>query len=184
MGSRESTVTMYIALLRGINVGGKNRLPMSDLITVLKSLGYEDIRTYIQSGNVVFSSKRKIGEDEDDRISGAISAEKGFRPKVILLTAEQLREAIENNPFAADEGKTLHLFFLDSPPKNPDLERLHSLKTASEEFTLQGRILYLYAPDGLGRSRLAATIERSLGVPATARNYNTISKLASMADVS
>lgn len=170
----------YIALFRGINVGGKNILPMKELTDILTSLGCTDIQTYIQSGNVVFSSSKKSVKNIAADISSTISKAKGFEPTVLLLTDRHLQDAIATNPYDTSSGKALHFFFLAQPPKKPNIERLESLKTAIEQFTLTKSVLYLYAPDGIGRSRLAAAVEKSLGIPVTARNWNTVAKLAEM----
>ncbi len=172
----------YIALLRGINVGGRNKLPMTDLVSILEHLGYNDVRTYIQSGNVVFRSTKKIGESVGSEISREILGTKGFAPKVLLLSIEQLQNAIRNNPFPTDDGKALHFFFLESHPQEPDLEQLNSRKVTSEEFQLIGKVCYLYAPNGIGRSKLAAAVEESIGVPVTARNWHTVSNIVAMAE--
>ena len=171
----------YIALLRGINVGGRNILPMKDLVGTLEGMGFEKIKTYIQSGNVVFQSKKKPSIKIAGKISSKILESHGFEPKVLLLEIAELQDAIKNNPFETKDGKALHFFFLDSFPKDPDLERLMAVKSKSEEFNLNKNIFYLYAPDGSGRSKLAAKVEQSMGVPVTARNLNTVIKLMAMA---
>jgi uncharacterized protein (DUF1697 family) len=170
----------FIALFRGINVGGKNILPMKDLVGILESLGYEKIKTYIQSGNVVFHLKGNKTKKIAEEIGSRILESHGFKPKVHLLTIEELKEAVENNPFKTMEGKSLHFFFLASTPAKPDLDALAKLKSSSEEFKLGKNVFYLHAPDGIGRSKLAAKVEKALGVPATARNWNTVSKLMVM----
>jgi uncharacterized protein (DUF1697 family) len=106
----------------------------------------------------------------------------GFRPEVLLLSPSQFRSAMENNPYpnAASEPKSLHFFFLDSVPTKPDLDGLGKLATETERFCLIDSVFYLHTPDGIGRSKLAAAVEKKLGVAATARNYNTIEALASM----
>lgn len=170
----------YIALLRGINVGGRNILPMKDLVGILEGMGCEKINTYIQSGNVVFQSKEKQSSKIAGEISSKILESHGFEPKVLLLEIAELQDAIKNNPFETEDGKALHFFFLDSHPKDPDLERLMAVKLKSEEFSLNKNIFYLYTPDGIGRSKLAAKVEQCMGVPVTARNLNTVSKLTAM----
>jgi uncharacterized protein (DUF1697 family) len=170
----------YIALFRGINVGGKNILPMKDLVATLEGMGCKKVQTYIQSGNVVFQSKNKQTNKIAREIGSNIMESHGFEPKVLLLEKAELQDAIENNPFDTDDGKALHFFFLDSSTKDPGLEKLMAVKSTSEEFKLHKSIFYLYAPDGVGRSKLAAKVEHSLGVPVTARNWNTVSKLLSM----
>jgi uncharacterized protein (DUF1697 family) len=170
----------YIALFRGINVGGKNILPMKGLVDILEGMGSEDIKTYIQSGNVVF----KINQEEIRKIAKEIGLKilehYNFEPQVLLLKPDDLYSASDNNPFETENGKALHFYFLASPPESPDLEKLESVKSDSEKFKLINNILYLHAPDGIGRSKLAAKVEQSLGVPVTARNWNTIRKLISM----
>jgi uncharacterized protein (DUF1697 family) len=173
----------YIALFRGINVGGKNILPMKELVTILETIGYESVQTYIQSGNVVFRSRNKVGTNGTNEISREILRKRGFEPKVLLLSAEQLREAIENNPFPTNDGKALHFFFLESQPDNPNIGQLDSLKIESEKFNLTRKVLYLYAPEGIGRSKFAAAVEKLVGVPVTARNWNTVCKLVSMVEL-
>ena len=172
----------YIALFRGINVGGKNILPMKGLVEILEDMGSEDIKTYIQSGNVVFRIKQGKTNKIAEEISLKILENYSFEPKVLLLESDDLHAAIDNNPFDTKDGKVLHFFFLASDPESPDLEHLGAIKSDSEEFKLVKNIFYLYAPDGIGRSKLAAKVEQRLGVPVTARNWNTIFKLISIVD--
>ncbi|MCP5052040.1 MAG: DUF1697 domain-containing protein [bacterium] len=170
----------YIALLRGINVGGKNILPMKELVALLEGMGYENVQTYIQSGNVVFQSKEKAGPKDATEIGRRVLEKKGFKPTVLLLSEAALQSAVENNPFPTSNGKALHFFFLETASRQPKIEKLVSMKANSEEFELCGEVFYLYSPDGVGRSKLAANVEKELGVPVTARNWNTVSKLVSM----
>lgn len=170
----------YIALLRGINVGGRNILPMKDLVKILEDLGCTQVKTYIQSGNVVFNTENNNRDSLAEKISMSIEEQFKFKPKVLLLEAVKLEAAIKNNPFPTEDGKALHFSFLESIPESPDLDALTSLKTDSEEFKLHEHIFYLYAPDGIGRSKLAAKVEQKLGVELTARNWNTVSKLSEM----
>lgn len=172
----------YIALFRGINVGGKNVLSMKELVAILDFLNYENIQTYIQSGNVVFQGKNKVSEKSAREISKLVLDRKGFEPKVLLLRLEELQDAIANNPFSTDNVKTLHFFFLASQPREPNIGQLESIKAKSEEFKLDSNVFYLYALDGIGRSKLAAGVEKVLGVPITARNWNTVNALISMAE--
>jgi uncharacterized protein (DUF1697 family) len=173
----------YIALFRGINVGGKNVLPMKELIALLESLGFQNVKTYIQSGNAVFRSKEEDASGLSNRISAAIEKSHGFAPQVFLLELDELENAIASNPFpeAEAEPKTLHMNFLASTPKNPDLKALESIKGDHERFVVKGNVLYLYAPDGLGRSKLAASAEKMLGVAMTGRNWRSVRKIMAMA---
>jgi len=170
----------HIALLRGINVGGRNSLSMAELRELLEGLGGEDVRTYIQSGNAVFLTERSETGTLANDLRDRIAARHGFEPQVLVISRVDLEEAVRNNPFPTDDGRALHLYFLDSVPRNPDLETLRSVQAATEAFELTGTVFYLHAPDGIGRSKLAAQVERCLGVPATARNWNTVRKLVEM----
>jgi uncharacterized protein (DUF1697 family) len=173
-------VKRYIALFRGVNVGGKSVLPMKSLVEIFEGLGCEEVKTYIQSGNAVFQSNNNRSSDIAKDISSEILKRYGFEPKVLLLEKAGLQETIDNNPFEIEDGKALHFFFLESQPTHPDLEQLMSVKSKSEEFKLYKNVFYLYAPDGIGRSKLAAKVEQALGVPASARNWNTVRKLMDM----
>lgn len=173
----------YIALFRGINVGGKNILPMKSLVNILEDMGCENVKTYIQSGNVVFQIKQGKPNKIVEKIRLKILKNYSFKPKVLLLDLADLHDAIDNNPFETKDGKALHFFFLASHPESPDLEQLFAIKSDSEEFKLIRNIFYLYAPDGIGRSKLAAKVEQSMGVPVTARNWNTVSKLSSIIEL-
>ncbi len=172
-----------IALFRGINVGGKNILPMKDLRAGLESLGCEDVRTYIQSGNAVFRNSETAAPGLAERIRTAIHSSYGFEPAVLLVTADHLEEAMRSNPFPEGEAdpSKLHLFFLGATPKEPDLDAIEGLRTESERFALVGEVAYLHAPDGIARSKLAARAERLLGVPATGRNWRSVTKILEMA---
>jgi uncharacterized protein (DUF1697 family) len=172
----------WIALLRGINVGGKNILPMAKLIQILESLDCTEIRTYIQSGNVVFRSKHSKATVLAKKIEAAIKAQQGFECSVLLLTDAELRLAIESNPFAdaTSEPQTLHFFFLEQACPSLNVQALDSVQSPTEKYHLTARVLYLHAPDGVGRSKLAAKAEKILGVVTTARNFRTVQKLQSM----
>ena len=162
-------------------MGGKRILPMKYLANLFEELGCDNVRTYIQSGNVVFQRKAKPTARFVKDICARILQSYGFEPKIMLLEAGELRRAIEGNPFNVEDGKTLHLFFLGALPDKPDLAVLKKIKTKSEAFKLIKKVFYLYTPDGVGRSKLAAKVEKGLGVAVTARNWNTVNKLAVMA---
>ena len=172
----------FIVLLRGINVGGHNKLPMKELIALLESVGLEQVKTYIQSGNVVCQTSRTDRAALGEEISKAIAQSHGFRPQVLLLGLADMATAVAQNPFPAtdEQHKTLHFYFLESAPPNPDLASLEAIKTETEKFALIDTVFYLHAPEGIGRSRLAAKVEKALGVPTTARNWRTVSKLVEM----
>src|SRR5215813_5505682 len=174
---------IYIALFRAINVGGKNALPMKELVSVLDDLGARNVKTYIQSGNAVFVSPEKDNKRLSARISSEIDKRRGFEPHVLLLELEDLECAMRKNPFpeAVTDPKALHAGFLAYVPAKPDLKALEGLKSDSERFQLIGQVFYLHAPEGVGRSKLAANVERLLGVPMTDRNWRTVCKIKEMA---
>lgn len=172
----------YVALFRGINVGGKHILPMAELREILVSLGCEGVQTYIQSGNAVFTSAAN-SNTLSENIKDAIDKRYGFAPQVLLLTVARFNEIAGANPFAGAEKapKTLHVCFLAETPRAPDLGALDESKTLSERFSLGDGAFYLHAPDGIGRSKLAGKVDRHLGVSTTARNWRTVSKLLDLA---
>lgn len=172
----------WVALFRGINVGGKNIVPMRELVEELTSLKLENVRTYIQSGNAVFEADSKTTKSLPESIAERIERRYAFRPKVLVISGEELQAALEANPFpeAATDPKSLHFFFLDKPPTKPNLTALNLARSASENFATKGSVFYLHAPDGVGRSKLAASVEKHLGVTATARNYRTVEKLIAL----
>jgi uncharacterized protein (DUF1697 family) len=178
-------VKTYIALLRGINVVGRRIVPMRDLRLALENAGCIDVRTYIQSGNVVFRSALDDAAHLSEQLAAAVSSRHGFEPRVLVRTLAELERAAAGNPFpeADDDPKSLHLFFLAKPAKTPDLKSLAALETNTERFVLKGAIFYLHTPDGFGRSKLAARAERLLGVDVTARNWRTVKTLLDMANV-
>jgi len=176
-------MTIYIAFLRGINVGGKNSLPMKELVAVLEDLPPRNVNTYIQSGNAVFESRDKDASRLSKKISAEIKKRRGFEPHVLLLKLEDLERAIAENPFpeAESDPKALHVGFLASSPRNPNLKMLESIKSDSERFHLIDNVFYLYAPEGVGRSKLATNAEKLLGAPMTDRNWRTVGKVWEMA---
>ena len=175
-------MSAWVLLLRGINVGGYHKLPMKDLTALLESTGCDQVRTYIQSGNVVFRAGIEDPVAFADEISGRIEDEHGFRPAIQLLTADAFKAAVAANPYreVVTEPKTLHVFFLGSTPSAELVEGARELLTATERFKIVGNCLYLHAPDGLARSKFAARVDKVLGVSATSRNWNTVLKLVGL----
>lgn len=174
----------YVALLRGVNVGGHAKLPMADLRKVLEDLGYTDVTTYLQSGNAVFTSPQGNPEVLEHEIEEALTRDLGLSTRVMLRTGSELEALIENNPFPAAAVKPTTLFaaFLSAPM---DLERLDAVNLDQfepDQFRPADRAIYLWYPNGAGRSKLSsAFLERRLGVAATARNWNTVTKLRDLA---
>ena len=174
-------MSVKVALMRGINVGGKHILPMPNLREILGELGCESVATYIQSGNVVFRSKRK-SEGLARSISKAVEKRFGFAPFVLVMSAATFEGIASANPYVAKaaEPKHVHTLFLAGPANDADLKRMHERKSSTEEFTLTDAAVYLHAPDGIARSKLANEMERHLGVSATGRNQRTVEKLQTM----
>lgn len=173
----------WIALFRGINVGGKHVLPMKELGSLLDSLGCRNVKTVIQSGNAAFDSPERDRSRLARRIAKAIAASHGFEPRILLVDLPELERVIASNPFVEAEGepKSLHVGFLESEPETPDLEALDRLRTGGERFQLVGQSFYLHTPEGFGTSRLATQAEKLLGVPMTARNWRTVQKIRDLA---
>jgi uncharacterized protein (DUF1697 family) len=165
-------------------VGGSGVLPMKGLVGILEALGFGDIKTYIQSGNVVFRARDVHPSTISREIRAEIQKRFGFEPQVLLLEPTELKEVIDSNPFpeAESEPKTLHLYFLPSVPGNPDLRGLDRIRGESERVVLEGNVLYLHAPEGIGRSKLAAKVEKLLGVPATGRNWRTVTSIMALVE--
>jgi uncharacterized protein (DUF1697 family) len=180
-----AAVNTFVALLRGINVGGKNRIPMTELKSSFAALGYEDVVTYIQSGNVVFRSSSSAERKTAAAIERRIAEEFGTEVTVVLRTPTELKSVAERNPFLkgkADPSK-LHVVFLTSRPKAKAVAELDPGRSPPDEFKVHGREIYLHLPKGSGRSKLTIDyFERRLGVAATARNWNTVLKLLALAE--
>jgi uncharacterized protein (DUF1697 family) len=178
-------MNQYIALFRGINVGGHSKLPMTDLVEILTAMGAHEVKTYIQSGNAIFKHEEVDTLALVTKIESGVNDRCGFTPKVLILTAEELDRAMDENPFPVPEGdaSTLHLGFLAAEPGVVNVEKLTSLKTESEHYCLTPKVFYLYAPDGVGRSKLAAAAEKIIGVDMTDRNWNTVIKIKEMLEI-
>lgn len=175
-------MSKLVVLLRGINVGGHNILPMKELVEILERIGCTNVKTYIQSGNIVLDYK--FDKDQlGSKIKSMIMEVKGFEISPLVLSREAFASAIKGNPYHTENGKLLHLFFLAADSLNPEISILEKYQSESEQYELKGRVLYLHAPDGIARSKLAVKIEKAIGVPVTARNWNTVQKLAALAGI-
>ena len=175
----------WIALLRGVNVGGRHIVPMKTLTAELETLGLTDIQTYIQSGNIVFRDSKRTAAALAAEIGNAIDARFGFAPHVAVISYKDFASSVTGNPFPEsmtdDNGKTLHLFFLDRTPPDLDQNRVEAIRRPSERWQLNGQVFYLLTPEGFGDSKLAAQVEKILGVPTTARNWRTVCVLLGLA---
>jgi uncharacterized protein (DUF1697 family) len=168
-----------VALLRGINVGGRNSVPMAGLRSLLEELGLEDVATYIQSGNVLFRS-RTPAKTLTARIEEAIADAYGVRPAVVLRTRGELETVVESIPFT--DTSNVHVVFFDRKPAARAAARLDPGRSPGDTFELVGRELYLYLGHGAGRTKLTGDyLERTLGVRGTQRNWNTVVKLLALA---
>jgi len=170
-------VTVYVALLRAINVGGKNRLAMTALRSIVESVGYTDAVTYVQSGNVVFRAgeKPRVVRAAVER---AIAEETGLGVTVVVRTAAEWARVVAANPYPEMEGTRLHVTFTDAPIPTDVSSRVVASAFAPERFRVNGREIYLSLPDGIGRSKLATALDRALGGGiGTTRNWNTVVEL-------
>lgn len=173
----------YIALLRGINVGGRNKLPMAGLRELGAELGWTGVRTYIQSGNVVFEASGKPAALEE-ALEKAIAAKFGFAPAVIVRTAAQLNSLAGANPFPRESDKEPHWVLLGVTKKEPKAgaaEAIEAKGQAGERVVEAGGALWFHYPNGVGTSKLSpALIDRAAGSPLTARNWRTMTALIAM----
>ncbi|HME32957.1 MAG TPA: DUF1697 domain-containing protein [Terriglobales bacterium] len=178
-------MTVVISMLRGVNVGGHNKIKMDALRDLYESLGLRDAQTYVQSGNTVFRTEAKDLAVLAKRIEDAIERKFGFRPVVILRTTADLRDAIARNPFAKRRGidaSKLLVTFLAAAPSPEARDEILRIKTGPEEVRIDGRELYVYFPDGMGRSKVWPAIEKALKKSGTGRNWNTVTKLLEIAE--
>ena len=173
----------WIALLRGINVGGRNTLRMSALQETLRGLGSSRVRTYLQSGNAVFDAPEDDAVALAKRIEDSIETRQGFRPRTLILSGDAFDRVMLDNPFpeATADPTSLHVFFLAGPAVRFDAAAIASATVGNERYRLTERAFYLHAPSGIGTSKLARDVERLLGVPATARNWRTVVALSNLA---
>jgi uncharacterized protein (DUF1697 family) len=174
-----------IALLRGINVGGNKRVPMAQLRMLMEQLGFDDVATYVQSGNVVFSGPRRAATTIAQEIEAGIVEQFGFEVLIAIRTREELAAVVAANPLGdvATEPKLHHVMFLSDAPDPALIAELGDEDYAPEAFALIGRELYVWTPDGIAGSPLFRALnEKRLGVRATARNWRTVEKLLELAD--
>lgn len=175
-------MSTYIAMLRGINVGGQKMVKMDRLRASFEALGFAQVQTYLQSGNVVFKAGKGSPADLTDKIEKRILRDFGFPVTVVLRTAAELKETIRDNPFLKEKGidaTKLHVTFLSEAPAS--VERLASLDSGSDRFRHSGKEVHLHCPDGYGRTKLSNNaLEKALSVRATTRNWNTVNRLCEM----
>jgi uncharacterized protein (DUF1697 family) len=179
-------MAVHVAMLRGINLAGRHRVPMAELRTLLTDAGYEDVRTYVQSGNIVLTSPAKPADVERD-LRGRISERFGFDVPVVVRNRTQLKRVIELDPIddAADDPKRYQVTFLAAKLPADVATRLQERMIESERFVARGREIYTWHPEGVARSKLAGAIaDKRPGVTAKARNWTTVTTLLRMASES
>ena len=176
---------VVISMLRGVNVGGHRKIKMIVLREICTALGFKNPQTYIQSGNVVFESGVTDGVRISEAIEQAIEEAVGFRPNVIVRSTGEMAAVVAANPFAKRDDLNpakLVVLFLSGHPGQEVQDKIAGMASDPEEMVLLGRELYIYFPNGMGRSKLSlAMVERTLKMPATGRNWNTVLKLLEMA---
>jgi len=177
--------TTCIALLRGVNVGGRNKLPMKQLVAIVEGIGGRQVRTYIQSGNVVFTAPSAIRRGAAASISSAIEQQLDISTPVVLRTVEQLRHVVAANPYLGpdQDERALHVAFLADPPRSEDVATLDEHRSPPDEFTLKGQEIYLRCPNGLARTKLSNSyFDSRLKTTSTVRNWRTTLKLLEFAE--
>ena len=177
-------MTVFAALLRAVNVGGTGNLKMADLKALCEEIGFDDVQTLLQSGNVAFTA---TGTDKAvaKTLAAAIQNRHGFRSAIAVRTAAEIADAIKRNPFKTEtkaDPRFVVVGFPAAPPTAGAAGRIAAVKgAAGERLKLSGRELYVHYPEGQGRSKVTnAVLERALGVPVTVRNWNTVTKLSAM----
>lgn len=175
---------VYVAMLRGINLGGRKRIVMENLRSSFDALGYPDARTYVQSGNIVFNTGASTDNDLSRKIGEKILRDYGFPVAVITRNAAEMTKIVRANPFLKERGidsSKLHATFLSDLPAKSSLSRMDKLNGAPDRFRVVKREVYLHCPNGYGRTKLSNNaIEKALSVQATTRNWNTVSTLEKM----
>jgi uncharacterized protein (DUF1697 family) len=180
----DTALNPYVALLRGINVGGTKKIRMQELRELCTSIGFEDVATYVQSGNVVFGGSKKSSASIASAIEGALRQRFGFEVPVIVRTKAEIEEVASSNPFAAEPGideKRLAVVFLADRPAPGRLEKIESPAPTEDRFEIVDRHIYLHCPSGFARTKLANNFfENKLRLIATTRNWNTVNALLGM----
>jgi uncharacterized protein (DUF1697 family) len=176
-------MSTYVAMLRGINVSGRNRLAMEDLRRLVTDAGGTDVRTYIQSGNAVFKSGTSAGAIVT-ALEGALARALGTKVPVLVRSEKELESVLRKNPYIGrgeDEAR-LHVTFMGSAPKAADVKSARSVDAGADDFVVVGRQVYLLCPGGYGKTKLTnAFFEKRFGSEATTRNWKTVARLVEMA---
>lgn len=184
MASKASAPSRWVALLRGVNVGGNNKLPMADLSAMFEAAGCSAVRTYIQSGNVVFEAPPKVADAVPARVEKAIVGRFGFRTPVVLRAGGDLRVVVQSNPFLArgEAQDRLYVAFLSDEPDPSRVAALDPNRSPPDELAVVGREVYLHLPNGGARSKITnGYLDTTLKATSTVRNWRTVEKLAELA---
>ncbi|MBL8857149.1 MAG: DUF1697 domain-containing protein [Planctomycetes bacterium] len=177
---KSGTAERHVALLRGINVGGKNKLLMADLVELFEAAGCTAVKTYIQSGNVVFAASPKVAAVLAGRIPERIEEEFGLRVPIVLRSAAEFGTTVRSNPFLelGADPDALHVAFLREKPDKAHVAALDPGRSPGDSFQLRGRELFLHLPNGVARTKLSsAYLDKTLGTVCTARNWRTVQKI-------
>jgi uncharacterized protein (DUF1697 family) len=180
-------MTTYISMLRGINVGANKRIKMGELRNLYRSLNFKDVKTFIQSGNVIFNSQYMNSSDLMDKIETKIKENLGFDVKILIMTKNQLKQVIDENPFKKEDIKHLYVTFLSDAPSENFINEIKlnngfKIKNKSDKFFISQKVIYIFLPDGYGKTKLNNNyFEKNLNVSATTRNWKTVNKLFDIA---
>ena len=176
--SREKGTDTHVALLRGINVGGNNKVPMKDLVEMFLVAGCAEATTFIQSGNVIAKASPRVAKNLAGAVEGLLAARLGVKVPVVIRTAEELRAVVGRNPFRKADADHLHVAFLAHEPAKVAVQSLDAKRSPPDEFAVDGREIYLLLPNGVGRSKLTnAYFDSKLATTSTLRNWRTVLKL-------
>ncbi len=173
----------YISLLRGINVSGQKKIKMIELKDLYQSLGFENVQTYIQSGNVIFSSKIKSKKNITQLIEKNIKKTWGYEVSVILKNNQDLKKIVKGNPFPKADTTKLYVTLFETKPKNIATEEIEKKQDKTEKIFITPTEIYIFCPNGYGKTKLTNTfLEKKTGVVATTRNWKTINNLINLSE--
>ncbi len=175
----------YISILRGINVSGQKMIKMEELATLYKSLHFENVKTYIQSGNVVFQANQTDVHDLAKQIEERISERFGFQVPVMVKEKNEIASVLQNNPFikSKEDVSRLHVTFLSNEPNQTNIDKIKQAQYEPDEYFILGSVVYLFCPNGYGNTKLTNNFfENKLKVTATTRNWKTVNELMNMAN--
>jgi len=176
----------YISILRGINVSGHKMIKMDALRAMFETLGFKNVKTYIQSGNVVFQTKKTSPQALEKKIAKKIADSFGFEVPVLVIDSAELSHTLKNNPFVnkrKEDSTKLHVTFLSGEPQQAAIEKIKEGNYADDEFIVSGKNIYLFCPNGYGNTKLSNTFfENKLKLTATTRNWKTVNELINLSN--